>query len=186
MDELHLSAHRKTARLSGRFSMVRLACKPNSVRGERRVRRTRPRAGDGHLSGTSIARRLKQATKFALAPERVFHGAHLWAVPRGLLPHVFNLTCARALRPWRLAPCGVQAVDFLLHFPWAWGIAPLSRIPRERAIPCSRPPLAALRFLCCQRGVRTFLTSGPCGPSARPSGQPPQEYSRIDKSVNAW
>ncbi len=33
-----------------------------------------------------------RATKFALASERVFHGAPLGAAPRGLLPHDFNLT----------------------------------------------------------------------------------------------
>lgn len=43
--------------------------------------------------------------------------------------------------------------------PWAWGIAPTSRIPRRGAIPCSRLPLATISEpgLSPGNGVRTFL-----------------------------
>lgn len=45
-----------------------------------------------------------RATKLALAPDRVFHGAPLGAVPRGLLPHVFNLTWPKTVFRPRSGP----------------------------------------------------------------------------------
>ena len=53
---------KKLRKCSGFFLSLQ-SCKPNSV----------PVKGDGHLSGHIVANELKLATKFAIAPGRVYH-----------------------------------------------------------------------------------------------------------------
>ncbi len=130
-----LSAAMKT-RCVSEMKEGQMACKPGSV--------SRPKAVDGHSSGTPVAGRLLQPTRAAVrkrtCPRKGGRATPIrfcsrWGLPchdryrpRGaLLPHPFTLTCRLPRR--RFAFCGT--------FP---GVAPAGRYPAP-----------------CFRGARTFL-----------------------------
>ena len=104
---------------------------------------------DDHLSGITITRDLKRATKwFTLAPDRCFPqrpspGSPAWALTPRFQPY--------------LSPKGPSAVCFLLHFPW-----PRTKLRSE--LECSLIALRLVpvavsdyRFPPRADGVRTFL-----------------------------
>lgn len=129
------------------FLCLRQICKPNPVPRDRS-------RGDDHLSGTMVAHSLKRATKLALAPDRVYSGATLMAVPRRLLPHVFNLTTP----PKGTSPCGCGGV-FSVALSLGLGDRILSRYPGEPSTASSWSPLATILFSGVNR--RVFGLSSP-------------------------
>lgn len=137
-----------------------------------------------HLSWTTVAHSLQRATKLALAPDRVFHGASLLAsvtqfayaychgaafamsrvssyltistLPRHVMRHSSpaDPACRQA---GEKAGERLRRCIFCCTFP-RLGVQALSRIPREHSITYSRSPLATVHFRRLPTGCSDFPT----------------------------